>query len=132
MKKELLTASLRYMKQQVRMSLEAYFFKDDDVTIMYCPALNLSAYGDTVEQAKAEFGSILQEHLEDCIEHGTLEQDLLCHGWHLKAENYFAPKTTDMLIANSTLRDIVDNKDYSKTTLPPFVFNIRRRTHSFA
>lgn len=127
MDKQQLSASLKFNKGRVNLSLEVYLFQEDGIDIAYCPALDISAVGDSVDNAKEEFEQILAEHLEWCVENDTLEADLINHGWKPKGQrnNYLAPKTTNMLIGNELLRDVVDNKDYSKILLP-LMFNFKR------
>lgn len=86
--------------------------------IAYCPSLNLSAYGKTLEKAKSEFSKILKEHLEYCISNKTLAADLEKHGWTVRQKEYIAPLTTNMLRSNATLRDIINNRSYKKAIVP--------------
>lgn len=127
MEKQQFNASLRVAKRQVDMALEVYLFQENGVDIAYCPALDVSAAGTSIENAKQEFEQTIAEHIEYCIEQGTFATDLINHGWKLKGRknNYLAPRTTEMLIGNDTLRDIVDNKDYQKIILPQ-MFNLHR------
>ena len=118
MEKQSLSAYIKVGKNEIHTSLEVYFFKEDDVMIAYCPALDISAYGDTVEESKKEFTSILFEHLEWCIKHDTLKDDLIKHGWKINAHSYAAPLATDMLIGNDTFRDIINHRDYQRVFLP--------------
>lgn len=118
MEKQALKANICIGKHQIKTQLEVYLFEDDGVQMAYCPALNLSAYGDTIEEAKSEFAIILREHIEWCIQHGTLEADLVQHGWRVEKKCYAAPLTTDMLIGNDTLRKIVNYKNYERLILP--------------
>lgn len=94
--------------------LEVVFFREQPYTIAYCPALDISAAGNNQKQAKEEFAQVFAEYAEDCIKNNTLREDLSAHGWVIKDGTYNAPAMTQMLIGNDTLRDIVDNKDYSK------------------
>lgn len=118
MEKQQLKASIQIGASQIKASLEVYFFEEDGVRIAYCPALNLSAYGSTIEEAKSEFAQILREHLEDCIAKNTLAADLVRHGWRKQPKEYVAPVTTDMLMGNDTLRDIINNRSYRKAIIP--------------
>jgi len=53
----------------------------DGYMMAYCPSLDLSASGRTAEEALSSFNVTLELHLEYCVEHGTLEDDLASHGW---------------------------------------------------
>ena len=129
MEKQHLQAAIQVANAQVKASLEVYLFEEEGTRIAYCPALNLSAYGTTLEDAKSEFAQILKEYLEDCIRQDTLIADLSAHGWKIQPKKYVAPIATDMLIANETLRDIVNNRVYRKMMLPT---SWRRSTRSHA
>ncbi|MES2703795.1 MAG: hypothetical protein V4649_14235 [Bacteroidota bacterium] len=54
-------------------------FQQGDYYVAYCPSLELSSYGDSVEDAKAGFDDAMNIYLEHCEKSGTLEQDLLKH-----------------------------------------------------
>lgn len=118
MERQQLKAAIQIGESRVRASIEVYFFEEEGTRIAYCPALNLSAYGNTIEEAKSEFAQILREHLEDCIAKNTLAADLVRHGWRKQTKEYIAPVTTDMLMGNDTLRDIINNRSYKKAIVP--------------
>ena len=118
MDKQQLKAAILIGNSRVTASLEVYFFVEDGMRIAYCPSLNLSAYGQTLEEAKSEFSKILKEHLEYCISKKTLAADLEKHGWTVRQKEYIAPLTTDMLRSNATLRDIINNRSYKKAFVP--------------
>ena len=76
----------------VEMQVSLLVFKQGDYFVAYCPALELSSYGDSVEDAKAGFDDSMDIYLEYCEEHGTLEQDLIKHGWTIvRKPNKLAP-----------------------------------------
>ena len=118
MNKQQLKAYIQIGTKQVTASLEVYFFEEDGMRIAYCPSLNLSAYGRNIEEAKREFALLFKEYIEDCIVKQTLALDLSRHGWRLQSKEYIAPQTTDMLMNNDTLRDIVNNRSYKKAVVP--------------
>ncbi len=64
---------------QVEVQLEL----DDDSSqyVAYCPALELSSYGDTEAEACAAFEDALAIFSRDTRERGTLGQLLLALGW---------------------------------------------------
>ena len=65
--------------------LEVVLVLDDDSGqhVAYCPALELSSYGDTEEEARAAFEDALGIFIRDTTERGTLDQLLLALGWRL-------------------------------------------------
>ena len=64
--------------------LEVVFFRKDETTVAYCPALDLSAYGDNQKEAKQEFAQSFYEYSSYCIDNDTLKKDLFEHGWTMK------------------------------------------------
>lgn len=97
-------------------SMELYSFVENGIRIVYCPSLDLSAAGNTLTEAQREFEQIFKMHIEDCVENGTLRDDLLAHGWKQKRSVLNAPKATTVLSRNPMLRDIVNNRNYRKDT----------------
>jgi predicted RNase H-like HicB family nuclease len=68
----------------VDVSLEVLLIKEGEYIVSYCPALELSSYGTTEEDAKQGFEGALEIFLQDTHEKGTLENVLLGLGWQLK------------------------------------------------
>lgn len=98
-------------------SLNVIFFQENEITIAYCPALDLSSYGDNQKEARREFAQSFCEYSAYCIDNGTLEKDLLAHGWTMKDGKLQEPAMDYMIRKNATLRDIVNHKDYKKLTI---------------
>ncbi|WP_375417233.1 hypothetical protein [uncultured Hymenobacter sp.] len=65
--------------------VEVLLVLDDDTGqyVAYCPALELSSYGDTEAEAEAAFEEALQFFIQDTAERGTLDRLLLALGWRL-------------------------------------------------
>jgi predicted RNase H-like HicB family nuclease len=68
----------------VNVLLEVELIKEGDYIVSYCPALELSSFGVTEDDAKEGFEGILETFLKDTHEKGTLERVLLDLGWSLK------------------------------------------------
>ncbi|MGN0235866.1 MAG: hypothetical protein ACI4BD_06110 [Paludibacteraceae bacterium] len=98
-------------------SLDVVFFRENETTVAYCPALDLSAYGNNQKEAKQEFAQSFYEYSSYCIDNDTLEKDLLAHGWTMKDGKLQEPAMDYMIRKNETLRDIVNNKNYRKLTI---------------
>ena len=69
---------------EITMQLQVALFKEDGQFVAYCPALELSSYGDTPKEAKQAFDEALDIFVEETTEKGTLEKVLLQLGWSLK------------------------------------------------
>jgi len=113
-------ADLKTKDGHVLAMLELFKFKEDSMTIVYCPSIDLSAYGRTDKEAESEFKDVFKLHMSHCLENSTLRKDLKAHGWQLstkeKTKAIKAPSIEKMLPNNETLRDIIYNKDYTKVS----------------
>jgi len=71
--------------QLTRAEVEVLLVPDEDTGqyVAYCPALELSSYGDTEAEAQAAFEEALQFFVQDTAERGTLDKLLLALGWRL-------------------------------------------------
>ena len=71
------------IKLKIEGKVTVVFFreKDEQNIVAYCPVLDLSTCGNTIEKAKQNFIECLKIYLEETIKHGTLERDLLKLGW---------------------------------------------------
>src|SRR4051812_15766781 len=68
----------------VEMHVSLLVFQQGDYYVAYCPSLELSSYGNSVEDAREGFDDAMNIYLEHCAEHGTLETDLLKQGWTIE------------------------------------------------
>jgi hypothetical protein len=78
-----------------KINLAVFLVKEGDFMVAYCPALELSSYGETEKEAKIAFGDSLKIFLEDTEEKGTLVKCLLDLGWQIKnvpTPKYVPPK----------------------------------------
>jgi len=108
--------------------LSVYFFLEGEAIISYCPALDLSAYGKSVNEAKDAFTKAFTIYITYCMNKNTLADDLRSHGWELKSLKHRkvkAPTIPEMLKRNPILKDIIYNKEYQKSDelveIPAFV-----------
>jgi predicted RNase H-like HicB family nuclease len=71
-------------KDTVEVSLDVLLIKEGDYIVSYCPALNLSSFGDTEDDAKQGFDEAVNIFLDELKKRGTLVDVLLNLGWQLK------------------------------------------------
>ncbi len=76
--------SLKSDGNTVAVNLDVILETEHGITTAYCPALELSSYGDDEDDAQKSFEVVLQDFLEYTMEKGTLERELLRLGWTLK------------------------------------------------
>ena len=68
----------------LNVSVEVALFQEDDIWVAYCPALEVSSYGDDKDEAKESFEEAMQIFLAETERKGTLEKYLLKLGWQLQ------------------------------------------------
>jgi predicted RNase H-like HicB family nuclease len=56
--------------------LKIEVFKEGDVFVAVSPELNVSSFGDTVEEARESLREAVDAFIEECREMGTLEEVL--------------------------------------------------------
>lgn len=80
------------VNHNIELNVAVLLLKEEETFVAYCPALELSSYGKTEEEAKEYFEDALQIFLKDTLEMGTLEKCLLKFGWSLKSDFYEPPR----------------------------------------
>ena len=103
--------------KKVSVNLQMFSFKDGDMFILYCPALDLSSYGMTEDDAKDSFEQVLETTITYWINKNTLKKDLLKHGWEIKStkqRKIKAPSFEKLFSKSAALRDILNNKEFKK------------------
>lgn len=50
----------------------AEIFREDDLYVGFCPELNVSSFGDTIEEAKHSLHEAVEAFVEECKVMGTL------------------------------------------------------------
>ncbi|OAV67628.1 hypothetical protein Barb4_02390 [Bacteroidales bacterium Barb4] len=104
-------------RKNILFRVDMYIFQEDEIYVVYCPALDLSAYENTEDAAKKAFESILDENINYWMNKGTLYKDLQEHGWQIKGKSQRqikAPSRAYMMEKNEALRDITQNKKYTE------------------
>lgn len=104
--------------QKITLEISIFVFRDEESKqyMAYCPSLDLIGYADTEQGAKDDFEYVLNDYLKYCTEEGTLEQDLVAHGWSVVADTTQEPDFKSMLDNNDTLISIIaSHADYRRT-----------------
>lgn len=79
--------SLQYIAKNTdsaEIGVEVMLVKDGEYIVATCPALELSSFGKTVDEAKEAFHEALSLFMEDLVERQTLERALPDLGWTLR------------------------------------------------
>lgn len=111
-----LTADLGLSNSKYYIGLSLVEFEEDNVTIIYSPALDLSGYGYSQIEAKQSFSETLQEFFRYTNSKKTLDKVLKELGWSIKGSKknpkFNPPKDSDLVSKNPLFNDIVNNKSY--------------------
>ena len=79
-----LTADLSSPHGKYHVGLSLVEFEEENVTIVYSPALDLSGYGYSQEEAKQSFSEALNEFLRYTTNKNSLDKVLKDLGWAIK------------------------------------------------
>ena len=108
---------------KLSVTLDVYVFMEGSTYIAYSPALDLSGYGESEEDAKESFSIVMEEYIKYGTSRRTLVKDLRAHGWKVrsfKQRKMSAPSFDILLKNNDTFKDILENKEYRKVAEPFF------------
>jgi hypothetical protein len=104
-------------KNRIKCNLPLIIFEEENVIITYCPALDLSGYGSTEEEAKKSFEVTLSEYFRYTVNKKTLATDLIKQGWtirkNLKKEP-IPPTMAHLLQKNEDFSRIFNTHDFQK------------------
>mgnify|MGYP005845939507 CR=1 FL=1 len=111
-----ITANLGFSNQKFHVGLSLVEFNEDDIVIIYSPALDLSGYGHSKEEAKKSFSESLHEFFRYTHNKNTLDKVLKDLGWSIKGTKkkpkFNPPLDSDLVSSNSLYNEIVNNKSY--------------------
>lgn len=106
-------------KNKIECTLPLIIFKEDNTYISFCPALDLSGYGETELEANKSFEEVLSEYFRYTVHKKTLAVDLKKMGWKVRGEKLKkcpVPPTMDKLLeTNEDFKRIFNNSDFRKT-----------------
>lgn len=101
------------LKIDVKLSLIQ--FVEDGIYQVYSPALDLTGYGKTPDEAMASFKETSNEFLHYTTKKGTIYGELKKLGWNIKnKKKVSSPSLIDLLNKNKYLADIFEDKQYTK------------------
>ena len=96
-------------------NLSLISFLENDTTIIYCPALDLSGYGINFKEAQKSFVVTLEEFISYTTSKGTLNKILLKRKWKEQTKNkYKQPNFDELITKNKLLNKVVRNKEFSR------------------
>ncbi len=75
---------IKHEAKKLTAQVQVFLIPEGAQYVAYCPALELSSYGSSAEDAKAAFAEAMEIFMEDTQAKGTLEKVLLGLGWTLQ------------------------------------------------
>lgn len=111
-----MTNYIKTDNKTVDVSLDVLLIKDGKYIVSFCPALNLSSFGDTEDDARVAFEQAFGIFIDELQKKGTLEKVLLDLGWQLKKfpQASFLPPDVDYNPYNKP----VQRRFSEKVTIP--------------
>lgn len=111
-----LSADLGFTNRKYQVGLSLVEFEEDNVTIIYSPALDLSGYGYSQSEAKQSFSEALHEFFRYTNNKKTLDKVLKNLGWAIRGTKnkpkFNPPKDSDLVTLNPLYNEIVNSKSY--------------------
>jgi hypothetical protein len=117
-KKGTVIGTWKSRSQEIKCRLPVIIFEEDSNFIFYCPALDLSGYGGTEDEAYHSFDEVLAEYFRYTTNKGTLTRDLKRLGWTLRKnlkKKPIPPTLGKLLETNEDFSRIFNKHDFRKT-----------------
>ncbi|MFY7665660.1 hypothetical protein [Flavobacterium sp.] len=110
-------------RYNVELSLSLFLWQEDNIFYVYAPALDLTGYGLSKEEARESFETVLEEFIVYTHNKKTIFTELENLGWAVnkKKRRVVSPDFEDMLAENEHFNQLFKSKDlikdYSKVNL---------------
>ncbi len=118
MAKHIIEGKYSHGKNNLEFILSLIEFNEDDNIIIYSPAIDLSGYGKSREEAQKSFENAMEEFYRYTMNKGTFETILKKLGWNIKGSKnkrkYIQPFLDKLLQEKEYLQEIVREKDFRK------------------
>jgi hypothetical protein len=117
----LITGTWKNDTKTIRFNLPLILFEEEGAQIVYCPALDVSGYGDDENQAIDSFQVCLGEFLLYTVHKKTFHSELQRLGWKLKKSGrkpMVPPDMVRLLDNNDNFSRIFNNFPFRKIDRP--------------
>jgi len=104
-------------KKQIKVNLSLIEFEEDGCQIVYCPAVDISGYGNSEVEAMNSFNVTLGEFFHYTTNKNTLLNELKHMGWVIKKSKKHAmtpPTISKLLETNDNFSRIFNNHPFRK------------------
>ncbi len=110
-------------RAEITVNLQILEFKENDAIIIYSPHLDLSGYGDNLEDARKSFDIAMEDFFSYTLNKKTLGKVLKELGWTFKGtvrkpKKPKAPSFSTMVANNEYLASILDEHKISMYKKP--------------
>jgi hypothetical protein len=106
-------AKFNSRRGSVEANLPVLFFEDNGVSIVHCPALDLSGYGKTEDEARSSFELVLEEFFDYTLKKSSLLRVLRKLGWEAHGKRsrrrVTAPSLEEMMDRDPELNLLLAN-----------------------
>ena len=105
-------------KNMIKCVLPLISFFEDNCFITFCPALDISGYGENETEADNSFEVVLSEYFKYTVNKKTLAEDLEKMGWTIRKSMHkkpIPPTMGKLLETNEDFNRIFNNNDFRKT-----------------
>jgi len=115
-KNVIFTGAWKSENSGVKVSVPLILFNEDDNQIVYCPALEVTGYGKTEEEAKESFETSLSMFFEYTMHKKTIDSELTKLGWkfHGKHKPAYPPSMQHLLENNDNFNRIFNGHNFRK------------------
>lgn len=115
--------AIKINSDKIQGQLSVFVYEDKtypqkNMWIAYCPELDLAGYDFGKEAAKKSLIYILTDYFDYTLQNGTLEKDLLSHGWHKYKNGKLIEPSYKNLIKSGRLNNVMSQSSYSKFSIP--------------
>jgi hypothetical protein len=103
-------------KHSVNVKLSLIEFEEDGLFFVYSPALDLTGYGKTHEEARDSYNVAMEEFIKYTTNKKTTAEVLANLGWNVsKKKRISAPSLSELLQSRVYLEEIFTEKQFRKT-----------------
>lgn len=100
-------------RQNVEFSVSIFLWEENSVFYVYSPALDLTGYGLTKDEARESFETVLEEFIKYTHNKKTIFKELENLGWAVnkRRKRIVSPDFEDLLSENEHFRHLYKSKD---------------------
>jgi hypothetical protein len=109
------TTQYRDNNNWINVKLSLIEFEEEGLYFIYSPALDLTGYGKTDEEAKESYNLAMEEFLKYTVNKETIYQELERLGWTISNKKVSAPSLSTLIQNREYLEEIFTEKTFRKT-----------------